>query len=497
MKKSPVLFQAFFSGLFFSLCFLLPAAAQQPGEQSYQDVSVMPAGLKGERIKAIINAVNANKAEAVVSLLEEHCTAEFREMAPMEMHINAFLSFYQSTGGVSFHSIRTYVPERSETVVILKDELFGSWRAFSFHLEGDEQRVTGLNFSPARAPSNVEPEVITGDELVPELEKLLQRLCERDAFSGTVLVAKGEEVLFAKACGEASKRFHVPNRLDTKFNLGSMNKMFTATAVMQLAEKGEVSLEDPISKYVDESWLPKSITDEVTVHHLLTHTSGLGSYFNDAYWNSSRELYRSVDDFKPLVKDETLRFEPGERFGYSNTGMLLLGVVIQSATGMDYFDYIRENIYRPADMANTDCYEMDFPVENLAIGYIPAPESPWKWENNLYKHVIKGGPAGGGFSTVEDLFRFAQALQSGKLVSKASLEKMWAPHTSRYGYGFSVEEGPAGKVVGHSGGFPGLNGNLDMFLDKGYTVAVLSNYDNGASPLARRIYEMIGYIPEN
>lgn len=263
----------------------------------------------------------------------------------MEMHVNAFLSFYQSTGGVQFHSIRNYVPERPETVVILKDELFGSWRAFSFHLEGEGQRITGLNFSPARAPSNVEPEVMEESNLAPELERLLQRLCERDAFSGAVLVAKGEEVLFTRACGEASKRFHVANKLDTKFNLGSMNKMFTSTAIMQLAEKGKLSLEDPISKYVDESWLPKSITDKVTVHHLLTHTSGLGSYFNDTYWNGSRELYRSVEDFKPLVKGETLQFEPGERFGYSNTGMLLLGVVIQSVTGQDYFDYIRENIY--------------------------------------------------------------------------------------------------------------------------------------------------------
>ena len=303
-------------------------------------------------------------------------------------------------------------------------------------------------------------------------------------------------MVFTRACGEASKRFHVANKLDTKFNLGSMNKMFTATAILQLVEKGKVALDDPISKYVDESWLPKSITDKVTVHHLLTHTSGLGSYFNDTYWNGSRELYRSVEDFKPLVQGETLSFEPGERFGYSNTGMLLLGVVIQSATGQDYFDYIRKNIYRPAGMINSDSYEMDFPVENLAIGYVPAPNSPWKWENNLYKHVIKGGPAGGGFSTVEDLFRFARALQSGKLVSKTSLDKLWTAHTDRYGYGFSVENGPAGKVVGHSGGFPGLNGNLDIFLDKGYTVAVLSNYDNGASPLARRIYELIGGIQE-
>lgn len=471
--------------------------AQQAGEQSYHDEPAMPDGILGQRIQAVIDAVNANKTEAVAAFLNAHCTAAFRGMAPMEMHANVFLSIYRNTGGIRFHSIRTYRPEREETVVILKDELFGSWSAFSLNLEGDEQLIAGLNFSPARTPTNVEPKLISEAALVPELEQLLERLCGKGAFSGTVLVARGEEVLFTRACGEASKRFHVANRLDTKFNLGSMNKMFTSVAILQLVEKGKIKLEGPISKYVDESWLPRSITDKVTVHHLLSHTSGLGSYFNDTYWNGSRELYRSVEDFKPLVQGDTLEFEPGERFGYSNTGMLLLGVVIQSATGQDYFDYIRENIYKPAGMINSDSYEMDFPVENLAIGYIPAPDSPWGWENNLYKHVIKGGPAGGGFSTVEDLYRFSMALQSGKLVSKASLEKLWAPHTNGYGYGFSVEGGPAGKVVGHGGGFPGLNGNLDIFLDKGYTVTVLSNYDNGASPLARRIYELIAGIREN
>ncbi|HQU61391.1 MAG TPA: serine hydrolase domain-containing protein, partial [Saprospiraceae bacterium] len=268
-------------------------------------------------------------------------------------------------------------------------------------------------------------------------------------------------------------------------------------AVMQLVEQGKVKLDDPISQYVDESWLPKSITDKVTVHHLLTHTSGLGSYFNETYEKSSRELFRKVDDYKPLVQGDTLAFEPGARFRYSNTGMLLLGVVIEKATGQDYFDYIREHIYQPAGMTHTDCYEMDYPVENLAIGYIPDPDSPYKWQNNLYKHVIKGGPAGGGFSTVGDLHRFARALQTGQLLNKSSLEKLWTDYAgANYGYGFSVEQGPEGKVVGHGGGFPGLNSNLDIFLDKGFIVAVMSNYDNGASPLAGRIKQMVGSLDE-
>lgn len=349
--------------------------------------------------------------------------------------------------------------------------------------------------------ATVEEAALAEDDLVQAASAMIRQACNRDVFSGTALLAKGDEVLLALACGEASKRFHVPNNIDTKFNLGSMNKMFTATAIAQLVEKGTLAYDDAISQYVDESWLPKEITDKMTIHHLLSHTSGLGSYFNDTYWNGSRENYRSVEDFKPLVKDEQLAFEPGARFRYSNTGMLLLGVVIESATGQTYFDYIREHIYTPAGMINSDSYEMDYPVENLAIGYIPDRNSPYGWQNNVFKHVIKGGPAGGGFSTVGDLHRFARALQNGTLVSEASRATLWTNHAGTgYGYGFSIEEGAAGKVVGHSGGFPGLNGNLAIFADRGYIVAVLANYDRAAGPVARQIKQLIARMevpPEN
>jgi len=138
---------------------------------------------------------------------------------------------------------------------------------------------------------------------------------------------------------------------------------------------------------------------------------------------------------------------------------------------------------------------MDDPVENHAIGYSPDWKSPYGWQNNYYKHVIKGGPAGGGFSTVRDLHRFARALQSGKYVSSDSLEAMWTDHFgARYGYGFVVDEGPAGRVVGHSGGFPGINSQLDIYLDAGYVVAVMSNIDMGASPLSRAIGKVIATI---
>ena len=306
-----------------------------------------------------------------------------------------------------------------------------------------------------------------------------------------MLVARGDAVLYQKAAGEASKRFHVPNNIDTKFNLGSMNKMFTSVAIVQLVEKGKLSFGDSIAKFLDESWLPREITEKITVHHLLTHTSGLGSYFNDTYEKSSKTLFRKLSDYKVLVRDEKPAFTPGERFRYSNTGMFLLGVIIEKVTGNDYFAHIRDNIYTPAGMENSDCYEMDYPVENLAIGYSPVL-GQYGWQNNLYKHVIKGGPAGGGFSTVVDLHRFARALLTGKLVSEKSLKTLWTDYAGAgYGYGFSMDKSPSGLVVGHGGGFSGINSNLDIFVDKGYVVAVMSNIDMGASPLARKIAQLL------
>jgi CubicO group peptidase (beta-lactamase class C family) len=496
IRKSSYVMFGFLVYIFAAL--LNPVSAQQAGGARYQDRPILPAGIVGERITKLIETFNSGDPARVKSFLEEECTASFRNFVPLEEHLSVFVSTRRQWGEVAFHGIRSYDPPRpDETVVILKDSNFDAWRAFTLRFdEGQGYKVAGIGLNDARTPTSVSEPAFVEQDLVREVAALLDRACERDVFSGSVLVAKGEEVLFSHACGEASKRFHVSNNIDTKFNLGSMNKMFTSTAVMQLVENGTISVTDTLSKFLDESWLPREVTDRITIHHLLTHTSGLGSYFNQEYWNSSRELYRALDDYKPLIRDERPAFEPGTNWQYSNTGMFLLGVVIESATGDDYFDYIREHIYGRAGMENSDCYDMDLPVENLAIGYDPAPSSEWGYENNLYKHVIRGGPAGGGFSTVGDLHRYALALLAGDLVSEESRETMWTDHFGAgYGYGFGIQEGPNGKVVGHSGGFSGINSNLDIMLDRGYIVAVMSNFGDAASPIASRIAALISRVP--
>ncbi len=474
-----------------------PGAWAQPPAPSFKDTTAFPQGPTGARIKSLIEVMNSGNVDRIKRFIADECAGDFKQKIPIEDHISTALGFQRDTGGVDFHSVRSYTPERpGTTVVIVKDRVLGGWWGLSFRF-GDAPSffVAGLGINAARPPAGLVEPPLSEKEAVGEIQALMARVKKTGWYSGTVLVARGADVLLTDFAGEASKAFHVPNNIDTKFNLGSMNKMFTSTAIARLAEAGKLSFDDPIGKWIDETWLPKDVTARITVRHLITHTSGLGSYFNAAYQKSSRALFRKLDDYKPLIKDDRPAFPPGERFQYSNTGMFLLGVIIEKVTGEDYFDHIRKVIHAPAGMTNSDCYEMDYPVENLAIGYSPDFASPYKWQNNLYKHVLKGGPAGGGFSTVKDLHRFAVALLSGKLVSAKTRELMWTDAKgANYGYGFAVVQSPGGKAVGHSGGFSGINSQLDIYVDSGYVVAAMCNYDNGASPLANKIGTILARV---
>ncbi|MFT5052144.1 MAG: CubicO group peptidase (beta-lactamase class C family) [Chlamydiales bacterium] len=350
--------------------------------------------------------------------------------------------------------------------------------------------LTVLSISQARGSRE-----LSVDEAVAQLKTFVEGEAKAERFSGTVLFARDGEVLFQGAYGLASRRFDVPNRIDTKFNLGSMNKMFTCVAIMQLAESRQLTIKDPIYKYLDETWLPLELARKISIEHLMTHTSGLGSYFNETYMQSSRAMFRELDDYKPIVYQDTLAFEPGTRWSYSNTGMFLLGVIVQLISDQNYFDYVREHIFEPAGMLNTDSYEMDRPVKNLAIGY---SEHDGEWFNNLYAHVIKGGPAGGGFSTVPDLLAFDQALRNLVLLDQEHTELTWSAKpdigSPSYGFGFFQDGNENGRIVGHGGGFSGISSNLDMFLDSGFTAAVMSNIDGGANPVKDYIRTLLQQV---
>ncbi|UCD94846.1 MAG: beta-lactamase family protein, partial [Candidatus Zixiibacteriota bacterium] len=364
------------------------------------------------------------------------------------------------------------------------------WVNLTFDL--DPVPPHGLNaimFRPGEDPGYPLPEgKLTDKEIAAWLESFVDKLAEEDKFSGAVLVAKNGWPFFTKAVGQASQRFNVPNKIDTKFNLGSANKMFTAIAVARLAQEGKLSFDDTVVKHLPD-YPNREVAEKVTIYHLLTHTSGLESYWAagaDKGWVS----IRTVAEICSLFVHDSLLFEPGERFHYSNSGPIVLGLIIERITGTDYCEYVRKNIYEPAGMTNTDCYEMDLPIPNLAIGYTKAEhnqgDSPYARKNNLFSHTVKGGPAGGGFSTVEDLLKFANALNLYKLLDSEYTEivttgKVEMGPEEKYGYLFG-ERFPGGhRAIGHNGGAPGINAFFETLPDLGYTVAVLSNYDPPAA----------------
>ena len=339
------------------------------------------------------------------------------------------------------------------------------------------------------------------DKAIEKVETFLEELVAADQFSGTVLVAHDETTLFQHAYGLAEKNFRVPAQLDTKYNLGSMNKMFTAVAIAQLVEQGKVSFHEPISTYLPNFQREKA--ERITLHHLLTHTSGLGSYWNEAF-EARRMTLRTVNDFLALFINDPLLFSPGEQWHYSNAGYIVLGAIIEQVAAQDYFTYVREHIYHPAGMYETDAYELDQVVPNLAVGYtyegVSATATPRQRLNNLLLHGVKGGPAGGGYSTVLDLFKFSRALRSHVLLSPASTELILHgkvdrsnPPGGRYAYGFGERQSNGKRIVGHGGGFPGIHTHFEVAPESGNVVIALSNYD---PPITKRVAEFIWSIIE-
>ncbi|MDQ3062430.1 MAG: beta-lactamase family protein [Acidobacteriota bacterium] len=190
------------------------------------------------------------------------------------------------------------------------------------------------------------------DNTMRELETFLDKLSTEDKFSGAVLVAKNGVPIFKKAYCLANKNTNAANNTETKFNLGSMNKMFTSVAVAQLVERGKLSFDDPISKHL-LNYPNKSVADKVTIHHLLTHTSGMGDYKNEKFFEQIDQR-KTIVDLLPFFANEPLAFEPGAKFQYSNAGFAVLGLIIEKLSGQNYFDYVRENIFKPAGMNNTN-----------------------------------------------------------------------------------------------------------------------------------------------
>jgi D-alanyl-D-alanine carboxypeptidase len=335
----------------------------------------------------------------------------------------------------------------------------------------------------AQSPSpqgSVKPEA----SVAKEIDSYLGSLVAENKLSGAVLVAKDGVTVASKAAGIANKATGAPIDLDTKFNLGSMNKMFTAVAIAQLAQAKRLSFDDLISKHLPD-YPNKEVADKVTIHHLLTHTSGMGLYWNEKFL-AQREKLVTVAAHLPLFASDPLSFAPGEKFQYSNSGYMVLGAIIEKVSGQDYYSYVQEHVYKPAGMSDTGFYEPGKEIPNLAVGYTkmgmdgkPLPEV----RDNTSTREVRGGPAGGGYSTVGDLVKFHVALRSYKLLTEEYTRLVTTGKVEaggpmgRYAYGFSDKMFNGKHIVGLNGGSGGIAANFEMYPELGYTSVMLMNTD--------------------
>jgi CubicO group peptidase (beta-lactamase class C family) len=316
---------------------------------------------------------------------------------------------------------------------------------------------------------------MTEADALAALSARAEELARTGEFSGAVLVARDGEVVLQDAWGPADREAGTPNTPDTRFRIGSMNKMFTAVATLQLVEAGKLALDDTVGKHLPD-YPNDDLASKVTVRHLLTHTGGTGDIFGPEF-ERNRLTLREHSDYVNLYGSRGLSYEPGTRYEYSNYGFVLLGALIEAVSGTSYYDYVRDNVFKPAGMTSTDSLPESEDVPNRAVGYMRSGDT---WVPNTSTLPWRGTAAGGGYSTVGDLMRFAQALGSGTLISKTTLAEATRQQQDQYGYGFAVGQEPVPNY-GHSGGAPGMNGDLRVFPQLGHVVVILSNLDPPAA----------------
>ncbi|MDQ2944364.1 MAG: serine hydrolase [Acidobacteriota bacterium] len=313
------------------------------------------------------------------------------------------------------------------------------------------------------------------DPAAARMNQMMQSYVTDRKFMGTALVARGSQVLFSKGYGFANLEWDVPNAPNTKFRLGSVTKQFTAASILLLEERGKLSVNDPVKKYLPDA---PAAWDKITIFHLLTHTSGIPNFTGFPDYAKLEPFAATAQQLVARFRDKPLDFEPAEKWSYSNSGYVLLGYLIEKITGDSYEKFVRENIFTPLGMKDSGYDSNSAVIPHRATGYVAGKNG---FENAGFVHMSIPHGAGALYSTTEDLLKWEQSLFGGKLLKPASLEKMTTPFKNNYAFGVSVTTADGRKVIEHGGGIEGFNTELEYYPEDKLTVVVLENA-NGAVP---------------
>lgn len=433
------------------------------------------------QFSAWLNAFNSGDRATLQQFFEKNYAARVKDL-------DRELGFREQTGGFELEKAEESTATRLSGLV--KERSSDQFARFTMDVEPAEpHHIAKLDLRAIPRPPEFALPRMTQSELLQALRAEIQKEVAADRFAGAVLLAKNGNAIFSSACGLADREKKIPNKLNTRFRIGSMNKMFTAVSVLQLVQSGRIQLTDPLGKYIPD-YPNKDLASKVTIHHLLTHTGGTGDFFGPQFDAHRKEL-RTLQDYLTLYGKRGLEFEPGSRWAYSNYGFLLLGVVIEKVTGGSYYDYVRDHVYQPAGMVSSGSLPEDDLVPERSIGYTKFGGGDWRPNTGTLPY--RGTSAGGGYSTVEDLLRFANALANHRLLNAHYTEllttgKVDTPGGGKYAYGFSDRTVAGMRSFGHGGGAPGMNGDLQIYPQSGYVIAVLANMD---PPAASRISEFV------
>jgi D-alanyl-D-alanine carboxypeptidase len=456
------------------------------------------------RLRQLVRALNSGDATELTAFLAKAWravaparSARFPGGVPADVVAARMLASVRSTGPLEIRSVERDGQAGVRCLVVAP--LVRQWREIRLAIsEPPAELITAFADIPARDPG-WQPVHGGPAERARAASAFLGELTAADVFSGVIRVADRGQVLFEQACGLSDQHERLPNRVGTAFNVGSMIKMFTAVCVGQLVQQGRLGLDDLVATRLP-GFRP-DIAGRITIRQLLSHTSGLGDIFNARYFSGARNTVNTVADYVDLFRDDPLESEPGSRFRYSNAGYVLLGAIIEETTGSSYYDHVARCVFDRAGMRATGFPAADEVRPGIAIGYTSlassVPAAAVRQPNtDTLPH--RGCPAGGGYSTTADLSSFADAMLSHALLGAEMTTVLLTPQPPGtggpgvpYGLGFSVETIAGVSSFGHNGGAPGISALLDVFPRSGRSLAVLSNYDNGAMNIwseLRRIF---------
>ena len=411
-----------------------------------------------------------------------------RNARPQAGSFDRWIDMRAQTGG--FDLKKTEESTNTSFSGIVKERDSDRYARFTIEVAPEPPHpVARLTFRLIPRPPQFPPAPrLSQSQALAALNTTLNRQCAAGRFAGAVVVAKNETPVFDFACGMADRERKIPNRLDTKFRIGSMNKMFTGVSIGQLMEAGKIKLTDSLGIYLPD-YPNDYVAFKVTIHHLLTHTGGTGDIFGPEFAKNRLKL-KDLADYVGLYGTRGVDFEPGNHWAYSNYGFILLGAVIEQVSGQSYYDYVRRSIFLPAGMTSTDSAPESVEVRGRAVGYTRIGGGGL--QPNTDSLPYRGTSAGGGYSTVHDLVRFANALLGQKLLNPQDTTLFTtgqvAAGAGKYAYGFADVTENGVRYFGHNGGAPGMNGDLRIFPESHYMVAVLSNLD---PPAAGRIADYI------